>query len=220
MKYLSFSLWGDKPIYNVGAIKNAELWKTIYPEWDMVVYYDNSVPKETIDSLTSLNVTTIDMTNSGTYGMFWRFFAVSLPNCELAIFRDTDSRISIREKMAVDEWIESKKSLHVMRDHPAHGIPYGNNSLGILGGMWGLKNNVIPLIDMMKNFFSGGKVMEYGSDQRFLKSVYSILENDRCTHDDFFEKKPFPIKRENGRFIGERININEQPLTNDYKILL
>jgi hypothetical protein len=219
-KYLSFSLWGDNPLYNIGAIRNAELWKTIYPEWDMVVYYDNSVPKETIDSLTSLNVTTIDMTNSGTYGMFWRFFAVSLPNCELAIFRDTDSRISIREKMAVDEWIESKKSLHVMRDHPAHGIPYGNNSLGILGGMWGLKNNVIPLMDMMKNFFSSGKVMEYGSDQRFLKSVYSILENDRCTHDDFFEKKPFPIKRENGRFIGERININEQPLTNDYKILL
>ena len=219
-KYLSFSLWGDNPLYNIGAIRNAELWKTIYPEWDMVVYYDNSVPKETIDSLTSLNVTTIDMTNSGTYGMFWRFFAVSLPNCELAIFRDTDSRISIREKMAVDEWIESNKSLHVMRDHPAHGIPYGNNSLGILGGMWGLKNNVIPLMDMMKNFFSGGKVMEYGSDQRFLKSVYSILENDRCTHDDFFEKKPFPIKRENGRFIGERININEHPLTNDYKILL
>lgn len=219
-KYLSFSLWGDNPLYNIGAIRNAELWKTIYPEWDMVVYYDNSVPKETIDSLTSLNVTTIDMTNSGTYGMFWRFFAVSLPNCELAIFRDTDSRISIREKISVDEWIESKKSLHVMRDHPAHGIPYGNNSLGILGGMWGLKNNVIPLMDMMKNFFSSGKVMEYGSDQRFLKSVYSILENDRCTHDDFFEKKPFPIKRENGRFIGERININEQPLTNDYKILL
>ena len=219
-KYLSFSLWGDKPLYNIGAIRNAEIWKTIYPEWDMIVYYDNSVPKETIDSLISLNVTTIDMTNSETYGAFWRFFAVSLPNCELVIFRDTDSRISIREKMAVDEWIESKKSLHVMRDHPAHGIPYGNNSLGILGGMWGLKNNIIPLMDMMKNFFSGGKVMEYGYDQRFLKSVYSILGNDRCTHDDFFEKKPFPIKRENGRFIGERIDINEQPLTNDYKILL
>jgi len=219
-KYLSFSLWGDKPLYNIGAIRNAEIWKTIYPEWDMIVYYDNSVPKETIDSLVSLNVTTIDMTNSGTYGMFWRFFAVSLPNCELAIFRDTDSRISIREKMAVDEWIESKKSLHVMRDHPAHGIPYGNNSLGILGGMWGIKNGTIPLMDMMQNFFSSGKVMVYGDDQRFLKSVYSILENDRCTHDDFFEKKPFPIKRENGRFIGERIDINEQPLTDDYKILL
>jgi hypothetical protein len=220
MKYLSFSLWGNNPLYNVGAVRNAELWKTIYPEWSMIVYYDNSVPKETIDTLISLNVTTIDMTNFGIFGAFWRFFAVSLPNCELVIFRDADSRISIREKMAVDEWIESKKSLHVMRDHPAHRIPYGNNSLGILAGMWGIKNNVIPLIDMMQNFFNSEKIMSYGVDQKFLKLVYSSLENDRCTHDEFFEKKPFPIKRENGRFIGERININEEPLTNDHKILL
>ena len=220
MNYLSFSLWGNNPIYTVGIIKNAELWKTIYSDWQMVVYYDSTVPIEVIEKLKTLGVLTIDFTEKNIYGMFWRFFACDLPNAEYCVFRDSDSRITIREKMAVDEWIESKKSLHVMRDHPAHGIPYGNNSLGILGGMWGLKNNVIPLMDMMKNFFSSGKVMEYGSDQRFLKSVYSILENDRCTHDDFFEKKPFPIKRENGRFIGERININEQPLTNDYKILL
>jgi hypothetical protein len=122
--------------------------------------------------------------------------------------------------MAVDEWIESKKSLHVMRDHPAHSIPYGNNSLGILGGMWGLKNNVIPLMDMMKNFFSSSKVMEYGSDQRFLKSVYSILENDRCTHDDFFEKKPFPIKREKGVFVGGRIDENDNPVGDDYLMVI
>ena len=62
MKYLSFSLWGDKPIYNIGAIKNAELWKTIYPEWKMVVYYDSTVPKETIDELEKLDVLTFDIT--------------------------------------------------------------------------------------------------------------------------------------------------------------
>jgi hypothetical protein len=50
--------------------------------------------------------------------------------------------------------------------------------------------------------------------------VYSLFENDRCTHDDFFENKPFPIKRENGRFIGERIDENENPVTDDYKMVL
>jgi hypothetical protein len=54
MKYLSFSLWGDKPIYNVGAIRNAELWKNIYPDWQMVVFYDQTVPKETINELIKL----------------------------------------------------------------------------------------------------------------------------------------------------------------------
>ena len=54
MNYVSFSLWGDQPIYNVGAIRNAELMKTIYSDWKMIVYYDNTVPSETIDKLKEL----------------------------------------------------------------------------------------------------------------------------------------------------------------------
>jgi hypothetical protein len=219
MKYISFSLWGDKPIYNIGAIKNAQLWREIYPDWQMVVYYNDTVPKETIEILSKNSVKVIDMSENNIYGMFWRFFACDISDCEYAIFRDTDSRLSIREKMSVDEWIVSGKSIHIMRDHPAHGIPYGNNSLGILGGMWGIKSNVIPITDMI-NKFNLSQVHNYGNDQTFLKTVYSIFQNDRFTHDEFFEKKPFPIKRENGRFIGERIDEYDKPLTNDFKILL
>lgn len=39
MNYVSFSLWGDNPIYNVGIIKNAELMETIYPGWKMIVFF-------------------------------------------------------------------------------------------------------------------------------------------------------------------------------------
>jgi hypothetical protein len=219
MKYLSFSLWGDNPIYNVGAIKNAELWKTIYPDWQMVVYYDDTVPKETIDKLNNRDVLTIDVTEKNLYGMFWRFFAVDLPNSEYCVFRDTDSRITIREKIAVDEWVNSGKSIHVMRDHPAHGIPYGSDRLGILGGMWGIKSKIIPLTDMI-NKFTKDKNLSYGSDQTFLKTIYSIFEDDRTTHDEFYEKKPFPIKREYGRFVGDRIDENDNPVGNDYKSII
>jgi hypothetical protein len=201
MKYISFSLWGNSPIYNIGAIRNAELCKSIYPEWQMVVYYDNTVPKETIDKLIELDVLTIDVTERNLYGMFWRFFAVGLPESEYCVFRDTDSRITLREKMAVDEWINSGKSIHVMRDHPYHMIPYGNDRLGILGGMWGIKSNSIPLTEMIEKFRKD-KNLSYGSDQTFLKTIYSIFENDRTTHDEFFEKKPFPSPREYGRFVG------------------
>jgi len=219
MKYLSFSLWGDKPIYNVGAIRNAELWKTIYPEWQMVVYYDNSVPNETIEKLKDLDVLTIDVSEKNLYGMFWRFFAVDLPESEYSIFRDCDSRITIREKMAVDEWIKSGKSLHVMRDHPAHRIPYGNDGLGILGGMWGIKSKSIPISDMIDKF-KKDKNLSYGSDQTFLKTIYWVFQNDRITHDEFFEKKPFPIKREYGRFVGDRIDENDKPVGEDYRLVL
>jgi hypothetical protein len=219
MNYLSFSLWGDKPIYNVGAIRNAELWKTIYSDWLMVVYYDKSVPVDTINKLNDLDVITIDVTDKNLYGMFWRFLAVDLPESEYCVFRDTDSRITIREKMAVDEWIESNLSIHVMRDHPAHGIPYGNDRLGILGGMWGIKSKVIPLVEMIENFTTG-KNLSYGSDQTFLATIYSRFENDRKTHDNFFEKKPFPIVREYGRFVGDRIDENDNPVGEDYKYVL
>jgi hypothetical protein len=214
MRYISYSLWGDNELYNIGMVKNAEQVPEIYPGWQMIVYHDNSVPTETLNILENLNVKLVNV-DGHTHGMFWRFFASDLVDCEYAIFRDGDSRLSTREKMAVDEWIESGKTIHVMRDHPAHQIPYGNNGLGILGGMWGIKGNTIPMKDSIENF-SKNKTMGYGIDQTFLKTIYNVFENDRCTHDDFFEKKPFPIKRENGRFIGERMNVNDEPLNNDY----
>jgi hypothetical protein len=214
MRYISYSLWGDNELYNIGMVKNAEQVPEIYPGWQMIVYHDNSVPTETLNILENLNVKLVNV-DGHTHGMFWRFFASDLVDCEYVIFRDGDSRLSTREKMAVDEWIESGKTIHVMRDHPAHQIPYGNNGLGILGGMWGIKGNTIPMKDSIENF-SKNKTMGYGIDQTFLKTIYNVFENDRCTHDDFFERKPFPIKRENGRFIGERMNVNDEPLNNDY----
>jgi hypothetical protein len=185
----------------------------------MVVYYNNSVPSETINKLSELGVTTIDMSSSNLYGMFWRFLSTSLPDSEYSVFRDCDSRITLREKMAVDEWISSGKSLHVMRDHPYHKIPYGNDRLGILGGMWGIKSDSVKLNEMI-NQFSKSTEHNYGNDQKFLRDVYNLFKNDRTTHDEFFENKPFPIKRENGRFVGERIDINENPVGDDYKLVI
>ena len=159
------------------------------------------------------------MTDSKLYGMFWRFLAADISDCEYVVFRDADSRISKREFLSVEEWIKSKKSIHVMRDHPAHGIPYGNNQLGILGGMWGIKGGLVPMTDMV-NKFNENKKLTYGSDQTFLRSIYFSFQNDRETHDPFFEKKDFPIIRENYRFVGERIGVNEIPLNDDWKVLI
>jgi hypothetical protein len=68
--------------------------------------------------------------------------------------------------------------------------------------------------------FGKSKVHKYGNDQAFLKSVYSELENDRYTNDEFFEKKPFPKQRENNRFVGERIGIDEIPVNDDWKSII
>ena len=102
-KYISFSLWGDKPIYNEGIIKNYYLKEKIYPSWEMIVFFDSSVPNKTINNLTELGVECVDVTSKNLYGMFWRFLVLDRSDCEYAIFRDADSRLSEREKSKKDE---------------------------------------------------------------------------------------------------------------------
>ena len=85
--------------------------------------------------------------------------------------------------------------------------------------MWGIKGGVVNLTELILQYPNVSR-NTYGDDQNFLRVIYQMFQEDRTTHDDFFEKKPFPIKRENGRFIGERMNINDEPLTDDYKLVL
>ena len=86
------------------------------------------------------------MTNSKIPGMYWRFLPIEDKNVDLFIVRDVDSRINNREEEAVNEWIQSDKILHVMRDHPHHYYK-------ILGGMWGFKNSHnINFQNMLDNF--------------------------------------------------------------------
>jgi len=217
--YISFSLWGNNPIYNVGAIRNAQLCEQIYPNWKMILYYDESVPDDTLIKLKELGVTTIDMSHSDIHGSFWRFLAADLPDSKFVIFRDTDSRISDREKYAVINWIESGKTIHIMRDHPYHYCPAGSVPLSILAGMWGIKGNKVNMLDEIKNFnLSIDKT--YGNDQSFLNIIHSKFINDKCTHDDLFEKIPFPVERKSGEFVGCRIDEYDNPIGNDHLIFL
>lgn len=216
--YVSFSLWGSKPIYCIGALKNAELMSKIYKQWKMVVYYDGTVPRPIINKLNEIGVITIDATSFEIYGMFWRFFAYTIDDCEYVVFRDCDSRISDREFSAVNEWIKSNKTVHVMRDHPAHKIPYGTDRPGILGGMWGIKKTGYDLFGHIMSFIKN-KDLSYGSDQTFLSEVYKTFQDDMIIHDEFSDGLKFPLPRVEKRFVGERIDVNDLPLTNDHLII-
>lgn len=219
MNYISFSLWGDKPIYNIGAIRNSELCKTIYKGWKVIVYYDNTVPISTIKELENNDVELINMSDSKIFGCFWRFLVSDRKDCEFVIFRDCDSRVSIREMLAVNEWILSKKTIHIMRDHPAHKIPYGCQTIGILAGMWGIKGNVIDMETKITEYIKNKK-NQYGIDQSFLCEINKSFENDNFTHDEFFIGNKFPIDRTDTFFVGSRIDENEKHVGNDHLILL
>ena len=202
MNIISFSLWGNNPKYTIGAIKNAELAEKIYPGWICRFYVDNTVPDEVINELQSLsNTEIIHKKISGNWtSMFWRFESSFDKNAKLIIFRDTDSRLSNREKIAVDEWINSDKTFHIMRDHPYHKFP-------ILGGMWGYKNNnKYPMQILLESF---NKTDNYGTDYKFFaEQLYPLIGDDKMVHDEFFDKKPFPSIRQGTEFIGDVFDEN------------
>jgi hypothetical protein len=205
-KIISFSLWGDDPKYTIGAIKNAELAKIIYPGWTCRYYIGKSTPIEIINSLIEFDNTEIFvMEKEGNWtGMFWRFFPASEPDVEVMISRDTDSRLDMREKAAVDEWLASDKDFHIMRDHPQHAVE-------ILGGMWGVRNGL--LLDMKKAILNYTKGDFWQVDQNFLKEkIYPAIIDHVFVHDEFFEKKPFPTPRKPKRFVGQAFKSNDEEL--------
>lgn len=202
-RLISFSLWGNNPKYCVGAIKNAELVSKIYPDWICRFYVSKLVDKKIIENLSNLNSEIVLKDGEGDWtSMFWRFEAGADKSCEAVIFRDTDSRLNTREKAAVDEWLKSDKTFHIMRDHPAH-------SFNILGGMWGIKpSEKYDFENLLKNF---KKDNHYGIDYNFFSSVlYPLIGEDKIVHDEFFDKKNFPLKREGYQFVGEVFDENDR----------
>jgi hypothetical protein len=217
-KVISFSLWSDNPTYNVGAIKNAEQSKHFYPGFECWFYiHEETVPKETIEKLKIFDNTKI-IFKSGDLNkikpMMWRFESIDEPEVEIMMSRDTDTRFTLREQLAVNEWLESNNIFHIMRDHPHH-------NFCILGGMFGTKK--IPEINSWKNIMNN--IIQNSNryyDQDFLKDyIYPIIKNNSTIHASFhkmeFNAKNFPINYCNElRFVGEYVYYDET--RSDYHI--
>jgi protein O-GlcNAc transferase len=221
-RVISFSLWGDNPTYNIGAIKNAELAKIYYPDFECWFY----VHKETVPQLT---ITTIEQIGNSMIiykegnlneckPMTWRFEAIDEENVEIMMSRDTDTRIWEREVLAVREWLNSDKIFHIMRDHPHH-------EFYILGGMFGTKK--IPEIKSWSEYIN--HIYQYSPkmyDQDFLRDIiYPLIKDRSFVHANFFKyennSKNFPIPYNNEfNFVGEYVYSDESrslPHINDLK---
>ena len=205
MKIISFSLWGDNPKYTVGAIKNAELAKVFYPGWICRFYVGESVPDQIVWFLESFDNTQIIRKDSpGDWtSMFWRFEPASENDVEVMISRDTDSRLNMREKAAVEEWLESDKQFHIMRDHPFHKFP-------VLRGMWGVKKGCLSNMKTMIDSFS--RQNAYGTDYVFFaeRVLPSLEQSDIMIHDEFFGGLLFPVERSGLEFVGQVFDENEK----------
>lgn len=241
MKVLSFCLFdsskyktqhdfGNIEKYALGAVKNALIKNDYFPDWEMRVYCDNDLGIDNVRKLEKLNVNVINVEDqkggiyypkyedaNTVYGMFWRFVPASDPSVEYFVSRDCDSRFSEREVCAVNEWIESGKPFHIIRDHP------GGHGWVINGGMWGCVGGFIENIDQSIMEFLSTTYWSHqqAADQKFLEQcIYPVVKNHALIHDEYFnyEGTAIPIKRDRKiddfAFIGEPFDENDRPSGN------
>ena len=222
MKVISFSLWGSNPVYTVGAVRNAEIAKELFPDWKCIFYCFNTVPQDIVHKLKLMDNTIIRFVDSDgdNRGMFNRFLPSDEDGIEYYMCRDVASRLSPREKIAVDAWIASGKDFHIMRDSPWHGT-------AIMGGMCGVRGGLLKGIAEAIETFKA--TTDKGQDQNFLANViYPHIQSGQISclvHDPFFENKPFPSECRRGKdnngilFIGQVIDENDKDnlKEDDYK---
>lgn len=206
---ISFSLYGDLPYYCDGALRNAALAPEIYPGWRCRFYVGDAVPRRYVEGLEDRGCEVIPVHKSlgPMYGRYWRFWVAADPSVERFVVRDADSRLNLREKAAVDEWIQSGKTFHVMRDHPAH-------NRRVLGGMWGGCGGALPEIAGLVDAWGHYNVQ--GECDRFLSEViYPIMGSDYLCHDSsghFEDARPFPVPCANGEtHIGGKVDPATDP---------
>ena len=190
--YIAFSLWGSIPTYTQGAIINAELAKNMYPGWQCRFYHDDTVPATTLQALSDrgAELAPVSSAQKEVHGGFWRFFISDDPKVDRFICRDCDSRLNSQEKEAIDQWIESDFSFHLMRDHLKH-IDL------ILAGMWGGKGGKLPNLEKLTRALYG-HVKSRWNDQFFLQdAVWPLIKQDCLIHDSFYDcfgSVKFPVK--------------------------
>jgi hypothetical protein len=202
---IAFSLYGAEKRYVVGAVRNCEMAKHIYPGWTLRFYVDDTVPAAVIGQLYEAEAELVRVARGHEHtGMLWRLAVADEPGYARWMVRDADSRLTYRERRAVDAWIDSGAPFHVMRDHPHHrrpimGCAYG----GVRGGIANMAGKIAAWQAATRN-------AAYACDEAFLEAeVWPLVKDAALVHDTFGshdgQVRPFPTAAEFGHFVGARV---------------
>jgi tetratricopeptide (TPR) repeat protein len=179
---IAFSLYGTARAYLEGALRNAVAAQFLYPEWTCRFYIDASVPGAVVKELVAhgAEVKRVDGLPAARFGTFWRFLIADDPKVDRYLIRDSDACLNLRERVAVEDWIESGRHFHVMRDAITH-------TELILAGMWGGVRGALPPMGEAMIGFSKDAPLSRTADQQFLRErVWPTVRRSVLAHDSNF----------------------------------
>ena len=205
-KIISISLWGDNPRYSVGAIKNAKLAQEIFPDWTVRIYFSNVIESHLQQLKQFNNVSLIDCSREEIAPCFWRFFSLFESENNVTLLRDSDSRLSLREKHCVDLWLLRSDDYIIIRDHIRH------YDFPILAGMWGYKGKMPE--EFYQKMFVFGKENFYTIDQIYLREVVWPFASIKSSIFGLSEDKQFFESRKEilPHFVGQGYDEFDRPI--------
>jgi hypothetical protein len=177
-KIISYALFkGPDPLAEIfylrGFYFNCLMNTLVYPEWITVVHVDRYTFDKYQDLFThlianySIKVSISDVEYEHCQKMLWRMEPIFDNDVDQVICRDADALTSMREAIAVNDWLTSGLILHGINDNPAHSLP-------LLGGMCGFRAEPIrELYGTWENMISKAirPIDTHGTDQHFLNHV-------------------------------------------------
>ncbi|MDR3532684.1 MAG: hypothetical protein P4L90_19290 [Rhodopila sp.] len=204
---ISYALWGNLPRYHVPLLENARIRPHLFPEWTIRVYHDHTVDPAYLAALTNHGVELRPMgLPEGVpahRGLLWRFEAIADPTVRRFLIRDADSLLTVKERVAVDAWLQSDFHFHAMRDW------YTHTDL-LLAGMWGGVGGILPTPAALLRAYTFWRMETDHIDQDVLsETVWPTIRGNVLIHDSIFVpclgSVPFPPfgALPPGRHIGE-----------------
>ena len=201
---IAFSLYGTERTYLEGAVRNAVAAHFLYPEWTCRFYVDASVPAAVVKELVAqgAEVKRVEGLPAARFGTFWRFLIADEPKVDRYLVRDCDACLNLRERSAVEDWIESGRHFHVMRDAITH-------TELILAGMWGGVREALPPMGEAMIDFSKNAPLSRTADQQFLRErVWPTVRQSVLVHDSNFPfggSCDFPARGPSWQRVGQAV---------------
>lgn len=191
---IAYCLWGNDPRYLVPLSENVRIAPHLFPGWTIRLYHDSTVPQPYLLDLAGRGVqlrTMVLPPNVPVHRkLLWRFEVVADPTVQRFLIRDADSLLSVKERVAVDAWLQSRYWFHTMRDW------YTHTDL-LLAGMWGGVGNVLPPTGRLMQAYTAWRVENNHVDQDVLsETVWPTIRGHCLIHDSKFTgclgSVPFP----------------------------
>jgi hypothetical protein len=210
---IAYSLYGSEERYTIGAIKNAILATRHFKGYTLRFYTGDSVPesiKQTLRLFPHVQIEEQWDQPEDHRAKLWRFQALADQRYDVVLSRDSDARLTHRERIAHEEFLASGLDFHIMKDHPT-----GHN-YQISAGMFAARTKAIPA-DLDETEEPGNY---YTTDQDWLAAyIWPLIKDSALIHDEHYEtptegqskRRPFPIgKKATLHHIGAALEADDR----------